>query len=238
MREQEAGNVSRRMEATAPSQRRPPEGGSLTSPRLRRGGSGATVLIRASIARSCCLSSSWQPVRVFRWTPGGGFNFGLLLHHNGVWCPVGKTRTGGSSELVQVVEFVWPSSNTASKPSRTAAGTYLSVGSKAQRCNSFRRAVAKIPSWKISRLFLEARCLLLRFDRANATQNLLVRDWINPGPRLLWLILVGVWPDRQTPDLRSHSQKHTHTTEKKASQHPVFWTLLLSRNRVSKPASP
>lgn len=112
------------------------------------------------------------------------------------------------------------------------------VGSKAQRCNSFRRAVAKIPSWKISRLFLEARCLFLRFHRANATQNLLVRDWINPCPRLLWLMLVGVWPDRQTPDLRSHSQKHTHTTEKKASQHPVFWTLLLSRNRVSKPASP
>ena len=91
------------------------------------------------------------------------------------------------------------------------------VWSKAQRCNSFRRAVAKIPSWKISRLFLEARCLFLRFDRANATQNLLVRDWINPCPRLA-LVNVSGCLARSTNARFAKSLPETHTHDREKSQ--------------------
>ena len=146
MREQEVGDVSRIVEATVPIPTAPARRRLTNVPKAPEGGSGAKVLIRAStIAQSRCPTDSWQSLKVFRWTAGGGgFNFGLLLHHNGVWCPgaqaqgLGKTRAGCSSELVQVVEFVWPSSTrrkTASNPHRTERGAKSQSVSSGRRHN-------------------------------------------------------------------------------------------------------
>ncbi len=78
MGEQEAGDASRIVEATAPFPTATARRRLASVPKASEAGSGATVLVRTSLAQSCCLADSWQSVRVFRRTTGGR---GSILAH-------------------------------------------------------------------------------------------------------------------------------------------------------------